>query len=158
MATRESLKKLSIDTLRKLAEELEIDTKKVKKADLIGILLMHNVEEVNLTPVRAASEAVDIVQTASRSSGNENLPPFLSVHYLPLPPTFFETTPKPSFSNIYNFMILRSRDDGGSVQNFKGLDKSMKHFDAGDIQEICFSRVRTSYEPKNEISPWLEAL
>ncbi|CAC5423118.1 unnamed protein product [Mytilus coruscus] len=38
-------------------------------------------------------------------------------------------------------MILRSRDDGGSVKNFKGLDRSVKHFDAGDIHEICFSRI-----------------
>ncbi|CAG2220270.1 unnamed protein product [Mytilus edulis] len=38
-------------------------------------------------------------------------------------------------------MILRSRDNGGNVKNFKGLDRSVKHFDAGDIHEICFSRI-----------------
>ena len=30
---------------------------------------------------------------------------------------------------------------GQSAQHFKGLDKSVKHFDAGDIQEICMARV-----------------
>ncbi|XP_063405772.1 uncharacterized protein LOC134689734 [Mytilus trossulus] len=138
MATRENLKKLSIDNLRKLATDLNINTTKVKKDDLVGSLLVHNVAETSLTPVRAVSEATNIGPGAS---GKENLPPFLSVHYSPLPPTFFDSTPKPSFACIYNFMILRSRDDGGNVKNFKGLDRSVKHFDAGDIHEICFSRI-----------------
>ncbi|CAC5415471.1 unnamed protein product [Mytilus coruscus] len=138
MATRENLKKLSIDNLRELAKDLNINTTKVKKDDLVGTLLVHNVAETSLTPVRAVSEATNIGPGAS---GNENLPPFLSVHYSPLPPTFFESTPKPSFATIYSFMILRSRDDGGSVKNFRGLDRSVKHFDSGDIHEICFSRI-----------------
>ncbi|XP_063435704.1 uncharacterized protein LOC134716625 [Mytilus trossulus] len=138
MATRENLKKLSIDNLRKLATDLNINTTKVKKDDLVGSLLVHNVAETSLTPVRAVSEATNIGPGAS---GKENLPPFLSVHYSPLPPSFFDSTPKPSFATIYNFLILRSRDDGGNVKNFKGLDRSVKHFDAGDIHEICFSRI-----------------
>ncbi|CAC5408675.1 unnamed protein product [Mytilus coruscus] len=141
METRENLKKLSIDNLRKLAKDLNINTTKVKQDDLVGTLLVHNVAETSLTPVRAVSEATNIGPGAS---GNENLPPFLSVHYSPLPPTFFESTPKPSFATIYSFIILRSRDDGGSVKNFKGLDRSVKHFDSGDIHEICFSRLSQS--------------
>ncbi|CAC5388272.1 unnamed protein product [Mytilus coruscus] len=135
MATRENLKKLSIDNLRKLAKDLNINTTKVKKDDLVGTLMVHNVAETSLTPVRAVSEATNIGPGAS---GNENLPPFLSVHYSPLPPTFFESTPKPSFATIYTFMILRSRDDGGSVKNFKGLDRSVKHFDSGISMKFCF--------------------
>ena len=70
MATRENSKKLPFDDLRKLATEFNIHLKKVKKDDLIGRLLVQNVDEASLTPVRAVSNAVEIVQAAG---GDDNL-------------------------------------------------------------------------------------
>ena len=109
----------------------------LKKDDLIGVLLTNQVELSVLTPVRAFS---GIHVGVGPSASGENLPPFTNVKYNKL--TDGDRLPRITFSNIYDFMVQRERGDGGCVQNFKGLDKSVKHFDAGDIQNIELAKVR----------------
>ncbi|KAJ8320241.1 hypothetical protein KUTeg_001828 [Tegillarca granosa] len=44
------------------------------------------------------------------------------------------------FSMIYEFIVARATASGGIVENFKGLDRAVKHFDAGDVQDILIEK------------------
>lgn len=49
-------------------------------------------------------------------------------------------------------MILRHTEDGKEVKNFKGLDRAVKHFEAGDISQImtahvCINHVNVNTPP-----------
>ncbi|KAK3085739.1 hypothetical protein FSP39_008016 [Pinctada imbricata] len=70
------------------------------------------------------------------------LPPFHKVDYVSVP---IQDLPKPSFSSSYNYTIVRSRENDTGVQNFKGLDRAVQHFDAGDIQDISLSQVSCDF-------------
>ena len=137
MATREGLKKTNISVLRALATDLGIDAKKKKKDDLICDIITSQTPTDCLTPVVniANPDTTDPIDLQFK----ENLPPFNVPHYC-----LFKEFPNPpliTFTDVYDFMVIRRRTGGQSAQNFKGLDKSVKHFDAGDIQEICMARV-----------------
>ncbi|KAJ8301035.1 hypothetical protein KUTeg_022554 [Tegillarca granosa] len=67
----------------------------------------------------------------------ENLPPFNKVSYS----THAIKIPSVSFASIYHFMILRETESGRRVHNFRGLDRAVKHYDAGDVQNIEFAQV-----------------
>jgi len=69
----------------------------------------------------------------SRIEEKENIPAFHRVSYGPKDSVFLPTI---TFTNIYNFMCNRKVKSGGQVGNFKGLDRAVKHMDAGDVQEI----------------------
>jgi hypothetical protein len=51
MATRESLKKIKVDALRKLAGDIGIDTSGQKKAEIISTIVTQQVPVEVLTPV-----------------------------------------------------------------------------------------------------------
>nr|XP_022300882.1 uncharacterized protein LOC111109087 [Crassostrea virginica] len=140
MATREGLKKTNISVLRALAADLGIDAKKKKKDDLICDIITSQTPTDCLTPVVniANPDTTDPIDLQFK----ENLPPFNVPHYCLLKE--FPNPPLITFTDVYDFMVIRRRTGGQSAQNFKGLDKSVKHFDAGDIQEICMARIDDS--------------
>lgn len=70
--------------------------------------------------------------------GHENLPPLQLASYSAIPPN---SLPKISFQQIYHHMILRRTVDGKEVNNYKGLDRAVKHFEAGDISQIVAAQV-----------------
>ena len=70
--------------------------------------------------------------------GHENLPPFQQASYSAATPT---SLPKISFQQIYHHMILRKTTDGRPINNFKGLDRAVKHFEAGDVSQITTAQV-----------------
>ena len=70
--------------------------------------------------------------------GHENLPPFQQASYSAAPPT---SLPKISFQQIYHHMILRKTTDGRPINNLKGLDRAVKHFEAGDVSQITTAQV-----------------
>ena len=65
--------------------------------------------------------------------GHENRLPFQQASYSSATPT---SLPKISFKQIYHHMIFRKTTDGRPVNNFKGLDRAVKHFEAGDVSQI----------------------
>ncbi|OWF41033.1 hypothetical protein KP79_PYT18977 [Mizuhopecten yessoensis] len=149
MATRESLKKLSKSSIQKLYEEVGIDSKGKRKEDLIGQVITSSVPIDIITPViRQETNVTALFPSVSVLEGTENLPPFNRVRYSVVSVT---ELPCPSFLAIYNFMVERSRksvhdnveagDVGVSVKNFKGMDRAVRHFDAGDIQDMTISRI-----------------
>ena len=149
MATRESLKKLPKPALQKLCIDLSIEFSGCNKEELIGKILTCSIPVENITPVlRQDSVNEELLPT-------ENLPPFNKVRYSS---ANVDELPCPSFLQIYNFMIVRKRGDhdGGdtSVSNFKGMDRAVRHFEAGDIQDVKLSRVskRTSFTSKCRLS------
>ena len=70
--------------------------------------------------------------------GHENLPPFQQASYSAATPT---SLPKISFQQIYHHMIFRKTTDGRPINNFKGLDRAVKHFEAGDVSQITTAQV-----------------
>ena len=76
MATRENLKKLNIEILKQLAREHNIETRSVKKEDLISSLLELQLEPSALTPVRPYSGDVE-----PNVGPDSTLPPFNTVKY-----------------------------------------------------------------------------
>ncbi|XP_021359517.1 uncharacterized protein LOC110454371 [Mizuhopecten yessoensis] len=149
MATRESLKKLSKSSIQKLCEEVGIDSKGKRKEHLIGQVITSSVPTDIITPViRQETDVIALFPSVSLLEGTENLPPFNRVRYSVVS---VSELPCPSFLAIYNFMVERSRksvhdnveagDEGVSVKNFKGMDRAVRHFDAGDIQDMQISRI-----------------
>ena len=122
METRQSLRKLNVQYLRQLAKEKGIDPKQNKEeliTHLLGVLI--------------------------ESPGNDcipaNFPAFNSVS-LSYNTPLTSDIPCLSFSSIYDFMITKQREDGECGRhNFKGLDKSVAHYDAGDIQDVFVAKV-----------------
>ncbi|XP_062579262.1 uncharacterized protein LOC134241208 [Saccostrea cucullata] len=137
MATREHLKKTNIGILKTIALDLGIDCKKKKKDDLICDILASSTSTDALCPTVEVFSSSDPTLTQFK----ENLPPFNKVSYQLIGPSSHVKPPALSFSSLYEFMISRTRQGGQSVQNFKGLDKSLKHFDAGDIQELSIANI-----------------
>lgn len=141
MATREHLKKTNISILKKIATDLGIDIKKKKKDDLICDIIVNSTSIDSLCPIVEVFSPIDPLLTQFK----ENLPPFNKATYQLLGPSNNVHPPTLSFSSLYEFMISRTRQGGQSVQNFKGLDKSLKHFDAGDIQELSIANVSRTF-------------
>ncbi|ESO98555.1 hypothetical protein LOTGIDRAFT_174151 [Lottia gigantea] len=139
MASIDKLRKLKLTDLRVLAIEKGIDANGKKKQELIEDLLNSQVPTSVLTPVHNQSTPV-INPTPTKSATNvndkENLPPFHRVKYLPQLPYV-----KVLFTMIYDFLITRATESGGSANNFKGLDKAVKHHDAGDVKNISHAKV-----------------
>lgn len=150
MATRENLKKTNISVLRNIASDLGINSKKKKKDDLICDILSSQAPEVSLTPVVQSISAADGAGAGAVVQFKENMPPFNAVHYEPI--SHNTQLPKVSFTSVYEFMITRRRQGDQSIQNFKGLDKSVKHFDAGDVQDICLAQVSLYFHTSKTIS------
>lgn len=42
---------------------------------------------------------------------------------------------------IYEFIVTRTTESVTCANNFKGLDRAVKHYDAGDVQDIAFKQV-----------------
>ncbi|KAJ8305510.1 hypothetical protein KUTeg_016055, partial [Tegillarca granosa] len=136
MASRENLNKLRINELKQLANEFHIDTFKKRKHDIVNELLNCQISPSLLTPVvLQTSESVAITPNTK-----ENLPPFNKVSYY----KNVSRLPRISFSMIYEFIVARATASGGIVKNFKGLDRAVKHFDAGDVQGIVFAQIDES--------------
>lgn len=73
------------------------------------------------------------------------LPPFDKCNYTSVP---YSQLPSPTFLAIYNLIVARScasRPDRG-VQNLKGMDRAVRHFEAGDVQDIQISQVQYTAE------------
>lgn len=133
MAERESLKKLKISSLRNLHTEHGIHICK-KKKDLIQELLLCQTPTSVLTSIIQQSSA----EVSLNLPFEESLPPFHAVTYDCLDQSHIPTL---TFSDIYSFIIERPTSHGIAVKNFKGLNKSIKHFEAGDVQDIRVSEV-----------------
>lgn len=91
-----------------------------------------------LTEIPIKYQAASSVGIIPEVPGHENLPPVQSAAYSLVTPT---SLPKISFQQIYHMMILRHTEEGKEVKNFKGLDRAVKHFEAGDISQIMTSHV-----------------
>ncbi|XP_062619907.1 uncharacterized protein LOC134281464 [Saccostrea cucullata] len=72
--------------------------------------------------------------------GHENLPPLHLASYSALSS---DGTPTLFFKEIYLHMVLRLTKDGERVNNYKGLDKAVKHFEAGDLSQIMTAQAST---------------
>lgn len=83
-----------------------------------------------LTEIPIKYQAASSVGIKPEVPGHGNLPPVQSTAYSLVTPT---SLPKISFQQIYHMMILRHTEEGKEVRNFKGLDRAVKHFEAGDI-------------------------
>ncbi|CAG2188608.1 unnamed protein product [Mytilus edulis] len=136
MATRESLNKLNLSSLKILAAEHNIEVEKKKKERIISDILTEQVPSSTLTPI--IKQAVLVGDVMIPSEENENLPPFNRVTYTICDQTKF---PIIKFAHIYDFMVTRPTYSGTTTQNFKGLDKAVKHYDAGDIQEVGMAQI-----------------
>ncbi|XP_061195755.1 uncharacterized protein LOC133203981 [Saccostrea echinata] len=75
--------------------------------------------------------------------GHENLPPLQLASYITVTPTFM---PQISFQQIYQHMILRKTTDGKEVNNHRGLDRAIKHFEAGDISQVMIAQIDDSVD------------
>lgn len=147
MSSRDNLKKLNKTALQKICIDMGFDVKKKRKEELIDFLFTSGVQSQHITPVidqdchhtGAWPRLDDQVHV-----DNTILPPFNKCNYTIVP---YKELPSPSFVSIYNFMITRARAscaDRG-VQNFKGMDRAVRHFEAGDVQDIRIAQVYKTY-------------
>ncbi|CAG2256518.1 unnamed protein product [Mytilus edulis] len=118
MATRESLNKLNLSSLKILAAEHNIEVEKKKKERIISDILTEQVPSSTLTPI--IKQAVLVGDVTIPSEQNENLPPFNRVTYTICDQTKF---PIIKFADIYDFMVTRPTYSGTTTQNFKGLTR-----------------------------------
>ena len=140
MATGESLKKLNVATLKSLCADLQLSyDRKIKKEELVSLLLNHQVPVDVLTPVLSRASCLEGATPTVTEVDVNDLPPFNKILYAHVS---VDELPSPSFVSIYIFMIERSRQSSEDrVQNFKGLDRAVRHFDAGDVQDIQLAKV-----------------
>ena len=89
-----------------------------------------NLSVKNISIKYQVAEQVGIVPEVS---GHENLLPFQQASYSAATPT---SLPKISFQQIYHHMILRKTTNWRQLNNFEGLDRAVKHFEAGDVSQI----------------------
>lgn len=134
MTKRENLNKLKVNDLRNLAVDVGIDVKRKKKEEIIQELLLSQTETSILTPIVEK----DALESPLVGSFQDSLPPFNVVAY---ESPGYSSIPTITFSDIYSYMIERPTTYGGTASNFKGLDRSVKHFEAGDVQDIKVSKV-----------------
>lgn len=121
MATRESFNKLRKDSIKRLVEELGVDFHKKTKEEIVNFIFNLNV------PLYLEGSPLDI-------------PHFNQVQYTPLDSTLLPDLP---FSAIVRFMVDR-KINGRPVENFRGLDRASKHFEAGDVKDIQMAKVKSS--------------
>ena len=145
MANRDNLNKLNVSILKSIATEHGVDVNKKKKSDLIADILTCQAPVSALTPVVHRTSEVEAITPAFTSNIEENLPPFNKVSYL----NDAYSTPIINFSQIYDFMVSRKRDSGETVSNFKGLDRAVKHFSAGDVHIIGIAKVPYATSKQN---------
>ena len=103
-----------------------LNTQKRKKSNVL-------MAEIPIKFKTSASEGVipDI-------PGHENLPP---LHFVSYSAISADVRPTVSFQEIYKHMILRQTRSGKAIDNHKGLDKAVKHFETGDLSQIMTAQV-----------------
>ncbi|KAK3098503.1 hypothetical protein FSP39_020126 [Pinctada imbricata] len=139
MTSRENLKKLSKSTLQKMCQDTGFDVKGKKKGDLVDLLFMSTLPPDQITPVLEQSSNLTGLMPQIHPE-SPLLPPFDKCNYSSIP---YTELPTPSFVGIYHFMISRAREscqDRG-VNNFKGMDRAVSHFESGDVQDIQVAMV-----------------
>ncbi|KAK3087887.1 hypothetical protein FSP39_012065 [Pinctada imbricata] len=142
MTSRENLKKLSKSTLQKMCQDTGFDVKGKKKGDLVDLLFMSTLPPDQITPVLEQSSNLTGLMPQIHPE-SPLLPPFDKCNYSSIP---YTELPTPSFVGIYHFMISRAREscqDRG-VNNFKGMDRAVSHFESGDVQDIQVAVIDTS--------------
>lgn len=137
MSTRDDLNKLNVNILKSLALEKGLEIKKKKKEDLVKDLLLEQAPVLALTPVVPVKTELEAIAPSFK----ENLPPFNRVSYVDI-----IEWPEITFSSIYNYMIRRERSTGAGegVNNFKGLDRAVKHYSAGDVKIRGFAQINNA--------------
>ena len=102
----------------KMANREVLNTQKRKKSNVL-------MAEIPIQLKTSASEGVipDIP-----GHENQNLPP---LHFVSYSAISADVRPTVSFQEIYKHMILRQTRSGKPFVNHKGLDKAVKHFEAG---------------------------
>lgn len=119
----ENLNKLNIYALREPDSDCSINAEKKRKQEWINQILNCQISPSILTPVVLQASANQAIIPNTK----ENLSPFNTVSYDRTVPLL----PKISFSMIYEFIVTRTTASGTCANNFKGLDRSVKHYDAG---------------------------
>ena len=117
-----------------------IDVKGKKKEKLVDLLFTNGVPALHITPVIEQNSVYTGVLPKIDGQKMDALPQFNKCNYTSVPNS---QLPSPTFLAIYNFMVARSRaswPDRG-VQNFKGMDRAVLYFKAGDVQDIQTSQV-----------------
>ena len=137
MTNRDNLNKLNVNILKSIASEHGVYVEKKKKADLIADILTCQAPVSALTPVVHRTSEIEAIIPILSGESKEYLPPFNKVTYCKDAFTF----PNINFSQIYDFMVSRKRERGDAVNNFKGLDRAVKHYSAGDISIIGTAKV-----------------
>ena len=114
----------------KMANREVLNTQKRKKSNVL-------MAEIPIKLKTSASDGVipDI-------PGHENLPPLHLASYSAISA---DVPPTVSFQEIYKHMILRLTRSGKPIDNHKGLDKAVKHFEAGDLSQIMTAQVKFSF-------------
>ena len=114
----------------KMANREILNTQKRKKSNVL-------MAEIPIKFKMSASEGVipDI-------PGHENLPP---LHFVSYSAISADVRPTVSFQEIYKHMILRQTRSGKAIDNHKGLDKAVKHFETGDLSQIMTAQVTFSF-------------
>jgi hypothetical protein len=134
MATRESLKKIKVGALRKLAGDIGIDTSGQKKAEIISAIVTQQVPVEALTPVTHQPVQYNTIDIApfSFSDTNTSFPPFNKVVY------------KVQF--FLHIQLLDSqrkkwRINRSKLQRLRQGYIAVNHFDAGNVRNIRVSHV-----------------
>ena len=102
---------------------------------MVDLLFTNGVPVLHITPVIDQNSVFTGELPKIDGQDMDSVPPFNKYNYTSVP---YSQLPSPSFLAIHNFMVARSCascPDRG-VQNFKVMDRTVRHFEAGDVQDI----------------------
>ena len=114
----------------KMANREVLNTQKRKKSNVL-------MAEIPIKFKISGSEGV-----IPEITGHENLPPLHLASYWAISADVPSTV---SFYEIYKHTILRQTRSGKAIDNHKGLDKAVKHFETGDLSQIMTAQITFSF-------------
>ena len=124
--------------LLKICDDIGIDVKGKKTEELVNLLFTNGVPGLHVTPVVNQNSVFTGVLPKKTARTWMHCPLLINVT---TPVCLILNFPVQHFWLLTTLLLLDPVLHARGVQNFKGMDRAIRYFEAGDVQDIQISQV-----------------